>query len=253
MARKKPEIEILHRDDHVVAIDKPSGVSSTRERWDPERPTALDLTAALLERAEGAPVKLRLVHRIDKDTSGILLFAANADAGRALSKQFLDRKIAKVYLALIAGAPREPEGVIEARLDKNPRQLGTMQVVKHRGKVATTRYETDERFRGYALMRVMPETGRTHQIRVHLAHAGMPLAVDPVYGGARTGIPLSELKRNYRPSRRKEEPALISRLTLHAWRITFAHPETGEPTTIEAPLPKDLALVLKNLRRYQAI
>jgi RluA family pseudouridine synthase len=246
-------VEILHRDEHVIAIDKPPGVATARERWDPDRHTALDLAAARLEREEGTPVKLRLVHRIDKDTSGVLLLAASATAGRSLSRQFRRREVSKVYLALIAGAPREPEGVIEARLDRDPRRPGTMTVVKRRGKTATTRYETEERFRGFALMRAMPETGRTHQIRVHLAHAGMPLAIDPLYGGEREDILLSELKPRYKPSRHREEPPLIARLTLHASRVTFAHPGSGEPTTIEAPLPKDFALVLRNLRKFQAI
>lgn len=253
MARRAPDVTILYRDDHLVVVDKPAGMPSVRERWAVDKPTVIDRAAALLEAEEKREVELRTVHRLDKDTSGILLIARTADAGRALSGQFKDRLVSKTYLALIAGAPLEPEGVIEGLIDQDPRRVGTMRVVKHRGKPAVTRYETEERFRGFALLRIRPKTGRTHQIRVHLAHAGMPLAIDPLYGGTRRGILLSELKRNYHPSKKREEVPLIGRLTLHASRLAFAHPLTGESMEFEAPLPKDFELILRDLRRYQSL
>jgi RluA family pseudouridine synthase len=253
MGRKRTDVTILHRDGHLLAIDKPAGLASTRDRWDPETPSVVDVVREQLERETGEAWPLRTVHRIDKDTSGVLLLARTSAAGRSLGRQFRTREVEKRYLALVAGAPREPEGVVDARLDHDPRRPGAMRVVKHRGKVSVTRWETVERYRGFALLLVRPETGRTHQIRVHLAHAGMPLAIDPLYGGARERILLSELKRGYVPSGRKPEAPLIARLTLHASRIGFAHPATGERIEVEAPLPKDLRLVLRDLERYQAL
>jgi RluA family pseudouridine synthase len=253
MARKPPALAILHADEHLVAVDKPNGVPSVRERWDAEAPTALDRAQAILEREADGEIRLRTVHRLDKDTSGVLLLARTPEAGRELSRQFRRHEVEKTYLALIGGAAFEAEGVIEARIDRDPRRPGAMRVVKRRGKTATTRWAREESFRGFALLRVTPETGRTHQIRVHLAHAGMPLAIDPLYGGERESIRLSELKRRYKPSGRKPESPLIERLTLHAASLRFAHPATGEPTTVEAPLPKDFRLALRDLRRFASV
>ena len=253
MGRKRTDVVVLHRDEHLLAIDKPAGIASTRERWDHDTPSVVDRVMEQLERETGEEFPLRTVHRIDKDTSGVLLLARTGAAGRALGRQFRQREVAKVYLALVAGAPREPEGRIDARLDRDPRRPGAMRVVRKGGKLSLTRWETVERYLGFALLRVRPETGRTHQIRVHLAHAGMPLAIDPLYGGAREAIRLSELKRDYRPSGRKPESPLIARLTLHAASVAFDHPASGERTRVEAPLPKDLRLVLRDLERYQSV
>jgi 23S rRNA pseudouridine1911/1915/1917 synthase len=253
MPRNEPDVEILHRDARVVAVAKPAGLTTTRDRWAEDVVTVRDRAEARLAAEEGAEVSLRGVHRLDKETSGVMIFACDPDAGRDLSRQFRHREVKKDYLALIAGAPHPAEGTIELRLDRDPRRPGAMRVVKRHGKVSTTRYRTETRYRGFALLRVRPETGRTHQIRVHLAAAGMPLAIDALYGGEREDIRLSELKATYRPSRRRPEAPLIGRLTLHAERLVFAHPDTGETTEVVAPLPKDFALVLRNLDRYQSL
>jgi 23S rRNA pseudouridine955/2504/2580 synthase/23S rRNA pseudouridine1911/1915/1917 synthase len=122
-----------------------------------------------------------------------------------------------------------------------------MAVIKHAGRPARTEWRVEERFRGFTLLRCFPKTGKTHQIRVHLAHIGLPLAIDPIYGSA-DPIRLSEFKRGYHLARGKEERPLISRLTLHAHKLKFIHVD-GQPVEIEAPIPKDLRALLNQLRR----
>jgi len=250
---RPPASTILLLDEHFVVVDKPSGLPSARDRWDAERLTVIDRAAELVAEATGAPARARSVHRIDRQTSGVILVALTAVAGRELSRQFRDREVEKRYLALVAGAPPAPAGTIDVRLDADPQREGTMRAVRKRGKAAVTEWRERERFRGFALVEARPRTGRTHQIRVHLAHAGMPLAIDPIYGGARTGIFLSEIKRRYVPNRTGIERPLIDRLTLHAEALVFRHPATGERVEVVAPLPRDLATTLRQLRRHAAV
>jgi len=253
MAAREPGTTILHLDEHFVAVAKPPGLLTSRDRWDPELLTVIDRAAELVQAELGEPVKARSVHRLDRETSGIMLVGLTPLGGRALSSQFRDREVEKRYLALIAGAPPGTEGTIDARIDTDSNREGTMRVVKKRGKVATTDWRELERFRGYALVEARPRTGRTHQIRVHFAHAGMPLAVDRLYGGERTGVHLSEFKRRYVPNRTGKERPLIGRLTLHAESLAFRHPVTEERIEISAPLPRDFETTLKQLRKHAAV
>lgn len=200
-----------------------------------------------------ADPRVRVVHRLDKDTSGVLLFAKHAAAQRHLSHQFQNNTIEKQYLALVVGRPAQPEGEIDAPLDRHPTDPTRMTIVKHGGRPARTAWKLEQAFRGYALLRVFPQTGKTHQIRVHLKHAGLPLAVDPLYNrprpGAEAALMLSDFKRGYRPpGHGHAERPLIARLTLHAHRLTFDAP-AGGTISLEAPLPKDLRATLAQLAR----
>jgi len=253
MASREPGTTILHLDEHFVAVAKPSGLLTSRDRWDPERLTVIDRAAELVEAAIGEPVKARSVHRLDRGTSGIVLVGLTALGGRSLSSQFRDREVEKRYLALIAGAPPGAEGTIDVRIDSDSGREGAMRAVKKRGKTAMTAWREVERFRGFALVEARPKTVRTHQIRVHFAHAGMPLAVDDLYGGERTAIYLSEFKRRYVPNRSGKERPLIGRLTLHAESLAFRHPETDERIEISAPLPRDFETTLKQMRKHAAV
>jgi 23S rRNA pseudouridine1911/1915/1917 synthase len=166
-----------------------------------------------------------LVHRLDRDTSGVLVVARDEAALRDLQAQWQRREVEKVYLALVRGAPREPRATIEAPIGRDPRDRQRMAVVA-RGRAATTDYRVVERYRGATLLECRLHTGRTHQIRVHLASIGHPVVGDALYGRA--------------------EPTL-GRQFLHAHRLAFRHPRTGEPAAFEAELPAELSAYLRGL------
>jgi 23S rRNA pseudouridine955/2504/2580 synthase/23S rRNA pseudouridine1911/1915/1917 synthase len=182
----------------------------------------------------------------------VLLLAKTIDAQRHLSHQFQLNAVRKQYLALVVGRPESDEGEIDAPLASHPTSRLHMAVSKH-GRPARTAWKVEELFAGYTLLRCFPRTGKTHQIRVHLRHIGLPLAVDPLYNrqqhGQLPGILLSSFKRGYRPARGREERPLIDRLTLHAQSLSFAHPD-GRTVTAEAPLPRDMRAVLAQLRKH---
>jgi tRNA pseudouridine32 synthase/23S rRNA pseudouridine746 synthase len=216
-------IRVLFADEHVVALDKPPGRLVIPGRGPPE-PT-------LLEEARAAHGRLWVVHRLDRGTSGVLLLARTAAAHRALNLAFDARAVEKRYLALVAGVPPDAQ-----RLDQwiAPARKGRMRAVApgdERGKPSLTAVRVVERFpaAGLALVECLPETGRTHQIRVHLAAAGTPLAFDPDYG-------------------RAEPVAGLARTPLHAASLALAHPATGAALRLEAPLPEDLAAAIARAR-----
>lgn len=246
-----PEPTLLYRDDHFLALDKPAGLPSVRERWTDDDSAFVKVWDIL--RAEDPDArKPRVVHRLDKETSGVLLFATSLEAARSLSRQFREREVEKVYLALVLGTPPVDGGRIEVRIDEDPSRPGRMRIVSKKGRETVTDWTVAERFRGYSLLEVRPKTGRTHQIRVCLEHLGYPLLVDPAYGGQESFL-LSAVKRGYKAKKDRPELPLIGRVSLHARRIGLPHPITGEPVTIEAEVPKDFELSLKYLRRFRAL
>ncbi|MDA1265945.1 MAG: RluA family pseudouridine synthase [Planctomycetota bacterium] len=261
-------VPILHEDERVLVVDKPAGLAVEPERW---KRDAACLTGALLDEAVdrsggvdegGRPVegsldwRPRLVHRIDKDTSGCVLVAKDLSAERSLRAAFEDSSVRKDYLALVEGEWFEDEPrVIDRPIAPGQRRAGRM-VIHASGRPSRTRVMAEERFRGYTLLRCNPLTGRTHQIRVHLSEEGFPLVVDPMYG-RNDQLLLSQFKPGYRPKRGASERPLLDRLALHAWRITFPDltvPEGAGPRTItvESPVPADLERVLKQMRKVRA-
>jgi len=175
-----------------------------------------------------------IVHRLDKDTSGLLLVAKNDRAHRWLQEQFRNRQVQKTYLALVDGHPPTPQGRIEAPIGRDPAHRQRMSVLPPgKGREAITEYRVRESFRQHALLEVHPLTGRTHQIRVHMAFLGCPIVGDTLYGHRRPSLPL---QRHF----------------LHAARLTLRLPGEREPRTFEAPLPADLQALLEWLRRYQS-
>jgi 23S rRNA pseudouridine1911/1915/1917 synthase len=206
---------VLYADEHLVAVDKPSGVAA-QPTLTSDRGALPELVGALL----GA--EATLVHRLDRETSGVTVLARTRQAAAALGEAFRTGAPHKTYLALCARAPEPPEGRIDAPLARDPRHPGR-RCVAASGEPAATRYRTLAAGpSGVALVEALPETGRTHQIRAHLAHLGAPLAGDPRYGGPR----------------RVGEVA-IPRVMLHALRLEIAHPATGARMTFEAPVPED--------------
>jgi RluA family pseudouridine synthase len=241
-ARRGASPEILHLDEQLIVVDKPAGILSAPGRGD--RPSVADL---LRDRAELADnPALRIVHRLDRDASGVLILARTLQAQRQLVAAFANRRIDKTYLALVTGYV-PGEGRVELRLTYD-RRHHRVHASERRGKPAVTRFRIAQRVAGNTLLQCRPLTGRTHQIRAHLAAIGHPLTVDPLYGGGEAVL-LSSYKPNYRPSARRPERPLIERLTLHALRIALEHPTSGQTLTFESAVPKDLRATINQLAR----
>jgi len=247
------EVPVLYEDEHLLALDKPSGLLTSPDRYDPNRPNLMRLLHASI--AAGKPwarerglVYLMTAHRLDFQTSGLLLLAKSKPVLVQLANLFGSEKLFKVYLALAQGAPVADRFEVKARLAPHPAKTGVVRVDPKRGKQAHTVFEVLERFARWTLLKCEPLTGRTHQIRVHLRHAGFPIVGDEVYGGK--PLWLSRLKRDYRLKSGKDERPLLARVALHAEQLTLGHPVTGETLTIVSPLPKDVNVALKYLRKY---
>ena len=243
-----PAPEVLFDDESVIAVDKPAGVSIVPERGTAQWP----FMGMLLYHAQTCDlcrgVRFRIVHRLDRDTSGVVIIAKTLAAGQTLTRQFALGHVRKRYRALVQGVCAKDSGVIDAPI-VHAKRGRVLMAVGTSGKPSVTEWRVAERFKGYALLDVLPRTGRTHQIRVHLAHAGLPLAVDEMYAGSKE-LKLSAIKRGYK--RAGPETPLASRLTLHCAEITFAHPVTGESINVAAPLPEDLRRTLKALGKWAA-
>ncbi|MEO6435874.1 MAG: RluA family pseudouridine synthase [Tepidisphaeraceae bacterium] len=252
---------ILWQTPDLVAVEKPAGLATIPGRGETDSMLQRLGRQLGIRSAGQADPRVRVLHRLDKETSGVLLFALNRPAQQHLSHQFQNNTVRKEYLALVRGRPPQSEGEIDAALAPHPSNPRRMAVVKHGGRPARTDWRIEESFRGFTLIRCFPKTGKTHQIRVHLAHVGMPLAIDPLYARpsqpgsrdpgrpARTGVFLSEFKRDYRPNRGEEERPLIVRLTLHAEKLAFVNLD-GTAVEIVASLPKDFRATLNQLRRH---
>ncbi len=243
MAQNTFTPDILHEDPSLLVINKPPGISVLADRESGE-----SLLSTLREILGEWREKVFIIHRIDKDTSGVIVFGKTEEASRAVSMQFEHRNVEKTYLGIVRGVVTPQEGTIDLPIGRHPRDRTRMMILHDRGKRSVTRYRVVEAFRGFSLVKLRPKTGRTHQIRVHLSATGFPLAVDPVYGSAE-GLLLSSFKKDYRRGKREEKP-LIDRLSLHAWRLSFDHPETGTRMEFEAPIPKDFEIALKVLRKH---
>lgn len=239
MGPVKKTIELLHEDAAFLIADKPSGWLSINDRYDPDAPVVLNA----LEKEFG---KLFVVHRIDKDTSGVLLFARNAQAHKILNDQFATHEVQKKYIALVRGVPDEAEWRCELPLRADADKMHRTIIDARRGKDAVTRFKLLETLGQYSVVEAYPETGRTHQIRVHLAATGYPIACDPLYGDGKP-ILLSLLKRRWKGDIYEEKP-LISRTALHAEYLSFSHPVTNALLEISSPLPRDMKAVFKQLR-----
>jgi len=248
-------ISVRFEDDHLLALDKPAGLLTSPDRYDPQRPNLMKLLHAGI--AEGRPwaktrglTYLMNAHRLDFETSGIILLAKNKPALVQLANLFGSEKPIKKYAALVQGVPHADQFDIDAKLSPHPTRIGMMRVDSKRGKRSKTLVKVRERFSHYALLQCEPLTGRTHQIRVHLKHVGLPVVGDVLYGGR--PLWLSRLKPDYHRKKTEPERPLIGRVALHAEELDLAHPVTGEMIHITAPWPKDLSVGVKYLQRYRS-
>lgn len=227
VALDAPAIVVLVEDDAILAVAKPAGLVVHPAYRHPDG----TLTDAVFTYAEmrGAP-RPWLLHRLDRETSGVVLFARTESARRMLVRQLERRQIVKRYLAIVCGSPSASSGMIDAPLCRDPGDRRQV-IVSPAGKSAVTRYEVLASHGEFALVLAEPLTGRTHQIRTHLASVGAPLAGDAIYGGATAASSLAHIERTQ----------------LHAWELRFAHPATGAILTVRAPLANDMRAAIAEL------
>jgi len=236
---KKTEPEIIFENDSFIAINKPAGLLSIPDR----EQTQTSLKDILLAKYG----TIFTVHRLDKDTSGIILFAKNEAAHKYFSLLFEERKIEKYYLGLVHGSPSPKKGTIDAPISEHALQKGLM-VVHRRGKPSVTDYEVIEEHKSFSLVQFQLHTGRTHQIRVHCKNIGHPLACDELYGDGKP-ILLSSIKRKYKLSKHdEEERPMLNRLALHSYRLKFTDAD-GKIIDLLAELPKDIRALLQQLKK----
>jgi len=230
-------LSILHEDEHIVVINKPAGmvVHPAPGHFSGTLVNAILYHCPNLE-GIGGKIRPGIVHRLDKDTSGILLVAKTATAQAHLGAQFKDRTLQKTYLALVLGRTKSLNGVIDLPIGRHPVDRKKMSVLSKRNRDARTLWRVKELFDSASFLEVEIKTGRTHQIRVHCASMQHPVVGDSVYGYRSSGAHLPDILKT------------VSRQMLHAWRIFFTHPATGEKIQLEAPIPEDMLQVLKCLR-----
>ena len=240
--QSKLDVVIIWQDDDILVVNKPAGLRSVQDGYDPGLPY---LSSALTSTYGD----LWIVHRLDMDTSGVVVLARNEKAHRELCQQFARRQVSKIYHALVVGNPEWDIWDVDLPLRVNGDRRHRTVVDFQRGKFARTHFKVLERFESYALIESKPETGRTHQIRVHLKEVGIPLVADGLYGQGEL-LFLSKIKPGYKKSKNKPERPLLDRVGLHARALTLKHPRSREVSYFEANYPKDVTFALNQLRCY---
>lgn len=233
--------EIIFENDFFVAINKPAGMLSIPDREGKEP----SLKSWLREKYGN----IWVVHRLDRDTSGVIIFAKDEVTHQYLSKVFEERTVEKIYAGLVQGALAEPKGSVDLPIMEHPVKPNTMVVNKH-GKASLTDYEVLEELGLYSLVQFRIHTGRTHQIRVHMQALGHPIVCDDTYGDGKP-VFISSFKRSYKLSKNEEhERPILNRLALHSQLLHFQDAQ-GEFHTLEAPLPKDIRALLQQLKKWK--
>jgi 23S rRNA pseudouridine1911/1915/1917 synthase len=242
-------LDVIYEDEALIVVNKPPAmvVHPSRGHW------SGTLVAGLVFRFEqlsqiGGSARPGIVHRLDRDTSGVLVVAKDDATHLALSVQFEQRTVEKEYAAIVCGVPDHDRDLIDQPIGPHPYQRERMAIraLHPTAREAQTFYEVERRFRGLALVKVLPKTGRTHQIRLHLAHIGCPVLCDRLYGG-RSQISLGEIITGH-----EDDQILLTRQALHARRLKLAHPASGQPIEFTAPLPDDMQCVLDKLSEHRA-
>ena len=233
--RNVPPVELLHEDEHVLVVCKPAGLLTHVNRAG-ERSVSGDLEESHGPLPQGSePLRAGIVHRLDRDTSGVLVLARTDAAMESLQLAFRERRVEKTYEGIVSGSPRFDSDWIEAELGRSPRHPDRQSVLTEGGgREALTYWEVIERFDGFAHLRLQPKTGRTHQLRVHLASVDLAIVSDSIYRS-----------KGGRPARLPSAAPALERHALHAQALCFPHPLTGEEVSFSTPLPEDMKRALE--------
>lgn len=238
------QIETLYEDDDLIIINKPAGMLVIPDRFNADLPSLNKLLEGKLGQ------KVWVVHRLDRDTSGVICFAKTEDSHKYLSNLFQEHAVGKFYAGLVTGRVEPEQGRIEAPIAEHPVTKGKMVVTK-KGKPSITDYRVSEQWPLYALVQFQIRTGRTHQIRVHMQSIGNPIVCDELYGDGKPFF-LSSIKKKYKLSDKDEtERPLLNRLGLHAYRLVF-NKQNGQEVVAEATLPKDMLACVKQLNKWSS-
>jgi RluA family pseudouridine synthase len=253
-----PPFTVVYEDDNIVAVNKASGVSVGGDRWDDSKDRLDSLVSKIVQPA----AKIFTVHRIDRETSGLVVFAKNEASHRRLSLAFEGRIVTKRYIAVVHGRPLWQETVCDLPLVPNGNKQHLTIIDKYRGKKSLTRFTVLGSAGNYSILEAFPETGRTHQIRLHAAALGFPIVCDSLYGKNKP-VFLSDIKKNWRGDRFEEKP-LLARLALHAAELilpadavshNFVYDSGTNQNiiTIQAAIPKDMIALIKQMEKAGAI
>lgn len=241
-------LDILFEDEHLAAVNKPPGmvVHPAKGHWAGTLTSALQFHFDRLSGA-GGPTRPGIVHRLDRDTSGVMVVAKTDQIHFALAEQFEQRSVEKEYFAIVSGNPDRDRDVIDLPIGVHPYQREKMAIRRDHptSRPARTFYEVVERFDGFATLKILPKTGRTHQIRVHLHHIGCPVLCDRLYGGR------AEITRGQLSGDAADGTVILNRQALHALRLALVHPRTGQRLEFIAPLPADIEMIRTELRRLR--
>ncbi|MCX6153210.1 MAG: RluA family pseudouridine synthase [Candidatus Kapabacteria bacterium] len=238
------DLKILYQDSEIIVVDKPAGLLTAPDRYDFAQPC---LSRMLAEEFE----KIFIVHRLDKETSGIIVFARTAESHRFLNILFQDTKIERIYHVIVSGNVLEEELTIDIPIMPHPAKKGIM-TPSVRGKESITVFRVLERFRGATLAECKLITGRQHQIRVHCAAIGHALLVDKLYGSGDDFF-VSSVKRRFKLKKATEERPILTRTSMHARTLEFIHPVSEQLMTFSSEYPKDFSAVIQILRKYSSI
>ncbi len=242
---KKKPWEIIHEDEDIIVVNKSAGLLSIPDRFGHEH---LDLFTSLASTRE----EVFVVHRLDKFTSGIMIYAKNAEAHSILNKAFENQEVEKCYWAYTEGRLPINEATIDAPIEKSAHHQGQVKIGKS-GKPSQTIIKSLKKWTAFTKLACYPKTGRLHQIRVHLQHFGYPLIIDPQYGNNKQFFISSIKRKKFNLKKESTERPLLARQTLHAYAITFKHPKNGKIVSFSADIPKDLRALENQLNKWAKI